>query len=68
MNKIHELQVALEMYNAKIGVVTETHLNSDIVNAELKLKGFQIFRKDRNTGKNVVVLVFMFTIPYRPIC
>ena len=51
VNKIHELQVAAEMYNAKILCVTETHLNSDIVNAEVNLKGYNIFRKDRNTGK-----------------
>ena len=51
MNKLQELRVAAEMYNANILCVTETHLNSDIVNAEINLKGFQIFRKDRNTGR-----------------
>ena len=59
VNKIHELQVAAEMYNAKILCVTETHLNSDIVNAEVNLKGYNIFRKVWNTGKKMWWLLYL---------
>ena len=51
MNKLHELQVAAELYNAKILFVTESHFNPDISNAEIKIKNFRVFRKDRDSGK-----------------
>ena len=51
MNKINELRVVAELYNAKILCVTETHLYSNIKDAEIKLDNFRIFRKDRNSGK-----------------
>ena len=51
MNKLHELQVAIELYNAKIVYVTETHFNPEISNAEIKINNFRVFRKDRDTGK-----------------
>ena len=51
-NKVHELHVASEMYNAKIICVTETHLTEEISNAEIKLQNFQVFRKDRENGKS----------------
>ena len=52
MNKIHELQVAIELYNAKLIFVTESHLSSDISNAEVTINNFKIYRKDRENGKN----------------
>ena len=51
MNKIQELQVASEIYNAKIIIGNETKLTSEISNAEIHLRDFQVFRKDRNNGK-----------------
>ena len=51
MNKINELQVAAKLYNAKILCITESHLNSDIKDAEIKLENYHIFRKDRDNGK-----------------
>ena len=52
MNKMHELYVASEIYNAKIICVTESHLTKEISNAEIKLQNFQVFRKDRENGKS----------------
>ena len=51
VNKLHELQVAAELYNAKILCVTETHLYPNITDAEIKINNFRIFRVDRNSGK-----------------
>ena len=51
MNKRHELQVAAEIYNAKIILGTETQLSNEISDAEVSLSNFQIFRKDRTNGK-----------------
>ena len=52
MNKIQEIQVAAEMYNAKIVICTETKLSRDISNAEIHLRNFQVFRQDRENGKS----------------
>ena len=51
VNKMHELRVIAELYEAKIICITESHLNSSIKNAEIKLNNFRVFRKDRDTGK-----------------
>ena len=51
MNKTNELQVAAELYNAKILFATESHLHPKINDAEIKINNFKIFRKDRDTGK-----------------
>ena len=51
MNKLHELEVAADLYNAKILCITESHLNSNISDAEIRINNFGIFRSDRNTGK-----------------
>lgn len=47
-----ELHVAIELYNAKIVVVTESHLTKEISDAEVKLRNFKLFRKDRDNGKS----------------
>ena len=49
---MNELEVAAQLYNAKIIFVTETHLSSDISNAEIKLNNFNVFRQDRKNGKS----------------
>ena len=53
MNKLHELEVAADLYNAKILCITESHLNSNISDAEIRINNFGIFRSDRNTGKKI---------------
>ena len=39
------------MYNAKIICITETHLDPTILDCEVSLENFKLFRKDRNSGK-----------------
>ena len=52
MSKINELQVVVDQYNVKIVCITETHLNSEINDCEVRLENFRIYRNDRNNGKN----------------
>lgn len=51
MNKHNELKIAVKLYNAKIICITETHLDPTILDSEILLDNFKIFRKDRNNGK-----------------
>ena len=48
-NKLDELKHCLSIYDkVQIVCITETHLNKDILDAELYIKGYRFFRKDRN--------------------
>lgn len=51
MNKMNELEVAAELYNAKVICITESHATKEISDAEIKLNNFKIFRQDRINGK-----------------
>lgn len=48
MNKIEELKSCVHLYNSDIICVCETHLNSDIYDAEIALPGYAIVRRDRD--------------------
>ena len=48
-NKIDELKLILSTSNdIDIICITETHLNSDILDAEIYIDGFSLYRNDRN--------------------
>ena len=47
-NKIAELQTLTEQFNPDIICITETWLEEGIQNANLGLKNYNIFRRDRN--------------------
>ena len=51
VNKMNELKIAVEMYNAQIICISETHLNQGINDCEVKLDNFQIYRQERTTGR-----------------
>ena len=48
-NKLDELKLCLSIYDdVQIVCITETHLNKNILDAELYIDGYRFFRKDRN--------------------
>lgn len=51
MNKLHELGICSDIYDASIMCITETHLNSNITDSEISISNYNIFRKDRIVGK-----------------
>ena len=53
---LHDLADEL---NVGIIMLTETHLNSDIKDAEIGIHGFDIYRSDRNGSKNGGVMVYL---------
>ena len=53
-------EIAAEM-NAGVIMLTESHLNKDIIDAEVKISGFDIYRTDRINFKNGGVAIFIRT-------
>ena len=47
-NKVDELKQAIALYKPSIICVTETHLDKHILDAEISIPGYIIFRQDRN--------------------
>ena len=47
-NKITELQVAAELYDFQILCVSETHISHDVLDAEIRLYNYNVFRNDRD--------------------
>ena len=43
--------------NAAFIVLTETHLKPDILNAEVKIEGYSLYRSDRGENKSLPPLV-----------
>ena len=53
MNKLDELKVYLSINNdIEFLFITETHLNKDILDAELQISGYSFIRRDRNYDIN----------------
>ena len=50
-NKIAELSIVSSDKNCDILCITETFFNKDILDAEISIPNFKIFRADRETGK-----------------
>ena len=50
LNKVTELTVMSESYNVQVICITETWLNADILDAEVTIPNFNIFREDRSNG------------------
>ena len=46
-NKIGELKVMASLYSPQIICITETWINSDILDAEIQIPNFTIYREDR---------------------
>ena len=51
LNKMEELKIAASVYGAKILLITETHLDVMILDSEVMLENFNLFRTDRKNGK-----------------
>ncbi len=47
-NKLSELKQSIAIYGSDIVCVCETHLNKDILDAEIDIPGFTMFRRDRD--------------------
>ena len=48
-NKLDELKIFLDTHqNVEFVFITETHLNKDILDAELQIDGYSFIRNDRN--------------------
>ena len=53
MNKLDELKVYLSIHdNIEFLFIAETHLNKDILDAELQISGYSFVRRDRNYDIN----------------
>ena len=50
LNKVTELTVMSESYDVQIICITETWLNADILDAEVFIPNFNIFREDRSNN------------------
>ena len=48
-NKIHELELAAKLSDCKVLGVTETMFSDDIMDAEVSIANFKLFRIDRKT-------------------
>ena len=51
MNKIAELSMVASDKNCDVLCVTETFFNKDILDAEISIPNYRVFRADRKTGK-----------------
>ena len=51
-NKFCELRNAVSLYQSDIVCINETHFNNEIIDAEISIPGFKIFRKDRDFTVN----------------
>ena len=60
MNKLHELLVAIKLYNVKIICITESHLSNDISDAEIKLENLTFSGVIGKMEKLVEDHVFLF--------
>ena len=68
-NKIPELQVVSQTYqNCKIMCITETMFTSDILDAEVNIPNFNIYRGDRDNGKCGGDHVYTYTTVFRLKC
>ena len=47
-NKFDELKTVLSLHDFDVACITETHFNKDIMNSEISIDGFDIFRRDRD--------------------
>ena len=43
-----ELKNAIELYNIDVICITETHFNSEHLDAEISIKGYHHYRRDRD--------------------
>ena len=48
LNKLCELRHAVAMYHSDIVCINETHFHEEVMDAEISIPGFKIFRQDRN--------------------
>ena len=48
LNKLDEVKIAVGLYDPDIICICETHLNKHIDNNEISIKGYVVFRGDRN--------------------
>ena len=49
--KVERLRLVAAELNVKLIVVTESHLNNDILSAEVTMEGYQLYRADRSPGR-----------------
>lgn len=48
LNKLNELKNCIDMYELDIICICDTHLHSGILDAEIQIPGFNVYRQDRN--------------------
>ena len=48
LNKLNELRDCIDLYELDIICICETHLHSGILEAEIQIPGFNVYRQDRN--------------------
>ena len=46
-NKINQIKLLIEQYNAIVIIITETWLDPSVLDSEIQIPGFSIFRSDR---------------------
>ena len=51
LNKLNELKTISSDNKCQVLCLTETHLTPDVLNAEIFIPNFKIYRKDRAVGK-----------------
>ena len=49
--KVEKLRLVAAESNAKMIAVTESHLNNEVLSAEIDMEGYQIYRADRTPGR-----------------
>ena len=58
-NKLGELRVLLQSGSYKLACITETHFHSDILEAEIDIPNFNVFREDRLEGEGGGSLIYV---------
>jgi len=59
VNKVDELHATVHIFDTDIIRICESWLTPDIVNSEIQLPGYDLFRNDRINGKSGGVLLYV---------
>ena len=63
INKIHEIDQIVQSNHIHVLALSETHLDSSFVDAEVSIYNYTLFRKDRNKYEGGVALYIQNQIP-----
>ena len=59
MNKVDELHATVHIFDSDIIGICESWLTPDILDSEIQLAGYDLFRKDRINAKGSGVLLYI---------